>query len=553
MSKDSQESRKGPERAGSPYYVGFMVFFWYMTLYSVFFALGGLERNRDLAVGYLLSQSPLPILAVIMTYFRIRYRIKYHLRPHPVRFMKERLLWFRNFLFPYRYRFAPSGPAVDGPGTLVDSFRKEYEQFYANEDLGANVTQMYRHQLLLHRRRLQDLGLTVRTGWARMGLEKETPLRSEQFADGKMKRVLVSEYLKGEQTYLHGSAKEYTMKGDYAADTDVIGVWNAGAAADAEGRKFRCPGCGGISTGKELVTGCPYCGKSFLMEDLQDRVCAYSLYKDPFLDRKLFGLKVNGHLNRLAAVFTVIELFTFVDMVLDALRAGDPLSMLPFLIILGISTMVLIFVMALAFNYVVTLPLRYIANKVYKAAQERRSEELKAVRLNQARLPQIHKYDPDFSLHSFLSNVRNKVASVHYAANAQEMEVFTEADLSSYLTQYAPVADCLFGPVVLHDYRAAGNERTADVSVQLRLLVQDGSKLKEKQEHLRLQLARLQEKKDRNPNPYHIHSLRCDNCGASLDLTKGNICSHCGTRWSVRQYDWCIVSYRQEEGTAVTR
>ncbi len=43
-----------------------------------------------------------------------------------------------------------------------------------------------------HRRRLKALGLTMYTGWTRMHLHEEVPFRGVEFADGKMRRILVS-------------------------------------------------------------------------------------------------------------------------------------------------------------------------------------------------------------------------------------------------------------------------------------------------------------------------------------------------------------------------
>lgn len=537
--KQSQESSRAKVNPGSKVFVGIMIFFWYMNLFLLLMGMSISTEEGILSTLYLMIV-PFPV-AVWMTVLRIQYRVKNHLKPHPVRFMKKVLLLTRDFLLPTVYQCRPAEDPGTGAAAKAADFLQEYEKFYEGETLGDHVTQMYRHQLQMHRERLRELGAEMRADWKRLKFKREDPVAVSAFSDGKLRRTLAEEHVKGYRRYMLGGREIYISKGILGAEYDLIGAWNGGTDGK-NAQNFRCPGCGGVSSGKELAKGCPFCGNAFLMEELQDRVCNYTLFKDPYFDRKLAGLKINGHLNRISFGFALLMLATYIQMLLEIfVRDHASLTGLPIGILLFSSSTVMAFLLTLAAAYAVTIPLRMIANAVYREAQKRRSEDLQVMESNREKASLIRKTDPGFSLHSFLSNVRNKAASVHYASSAKQAEVFSTADLGEVIPGYRDVLDCFFGPVRLEEYTVSGDLRQARVSMKLKLLRLQGQKAVLTGEELKLRLIRKTEPPTRNP--FGIYSVRCSTCGQFLDLTRGNTCAFCGNQWDLRQYDWCIAEY----------
>ena len=544
MAAEEQEmNSKRKINPGSKVYAGFMIFFWYMTGYTwlMSLAISGSESGRETAAGFLISQMLWPIVAILMLIFRIRYRIQNHMKPHPVRFLKEKAIWFRNFLFPYTYGIHTDAFPRNEWAEKAASFREEYKDFYAGGSLSRNVTQMYRHQLMMHRKRLQTLGMEMKTDWERIRFQEEAASDIKQFPDGRMKRALVQEHIRGGRSYIRNGREMFHVKGILGADFDLIGARKA--ASDANGLTFECPNCGNIAEGKDLTAGCPYCGTSFIMEELQNRVCGSSLFRDPFFDRKLAGLKINGHLNRLAAAAALLQVVACAGLFRDVSING-PVSWIeiPFFILLTVSTALMVFILLLGLNYIISLPIRFLANAVYKARQEKRSEELRAMKKNQEMSEKVRSaYDRDFSLESFLSNVRNKTASVHYAETAEQAEVFSLTDLSGLIERNRSTADCLFGAVALDSFSEQADTWQASVTVNAKLLCLEKGKIEGRTETARIRLERKKNKK--TGSPLHLYSLRCGACGSSLDLTKGNTCLYCGKKWDLREHDWCIREY----------
>ena len=537
-------SKQPSDRPGTTGYRVFMWVFWYMTAYVGLMGLAISKTpnaEKDLALGLTIIGSPLLIGAVLMSIGRIRYMIRKQIRPHPLQFLKRRWKKRLAFLAPLKSKCYPVQIEGGTSGT-INRFREENKSFAAGKMTGNTMTQMFRHQLLLHQDRLEDLDVQMETDWEQLKFKDERELRVETFNDGRMNRMLAQEYVKGRQIFKKNNRILYRDQGYMGADFDIVGAKVKGS--DAEGYTYVCPNCGGTSTGKELVTGCPYCGTSFVMEELENRVSNYSLYKDPFFDRERIGLKINGHLNRFSYGFALLMFAGYIGLAVDIFKENTseiPTS-LPFAIFLFISCTILAYYLALAFSYIITVPLRIIANQIYKSAQERRSEELKVARMNQGKGIEIRlKKNPEFSLGLFLTNVRNKVASIHYARTEEEAEVFEDTDLSSIIPVYQNVIDCRFITVSLDDYKVHDNMHEASVTLKMKLLCLEGEKIKEKPETVRLVVERSGKEKGRNP--FFLHFLRCQTCFASIDLTKGNTCQHCGNQWNLRAYDWCIKEY----------
>ena len=525
-------------------YKVFLAVLWFMSAYLLFQALtftkSAKYKSTSATTGALALGIPVLLLALIMTFFKVRDLKRSHIRLHPLRSLKEKLIWMRDFLMPTVYKCRVTEEKGNGAAALVSDFREEYTGFFTGGELKENVTQMYGHQLELHRKRLNDLCINMSCEWKRLKMKEEAPVKTSVHPDGKLKMTLAEEHVKGRNIFTRNGKKVFISRGIYGADYDMVGTVHDDDAADRA--LIHCPNCGSSAAGRELIKGCPFCGTVFAMEELEDRVCNYSLFKDPYFDRSLAGLKINGHLNRFSFLIGLLFTIVFASMLKEVfIQSGEDPSILPFVILLFSFSNILLFLLMLGAAYLITIPLRLWLIAIYKSAQKRRSRELKVMERNREKLAAIHGTDPEFSLQSFLSNVRNKTASIHYADSETDMEVFSAADLSGQIDRYRNVFDCQFGPVALEDYRASGEVREADVTMEVQLFRLDGETVRTEKEQIRMKLKRLTGLPEKNP--FGIHSVRCGSCGHPLDLRKGNTCTFCGQKWDLSRYDWCIHEY----------
>ncbi len=522
---------------------GFTFLLWFFTFLSAFvlsMALSIAPGDAELAVGLLISQSIGIIIAVLLWYKQIRYMIAEKKRFHPIRRLGSWFRWLGHFLTPYRSNFRAAGPDQSAIETLITGFRKEYNQFYAGEKPRNNTTQMYRHMLMLHKQRLDKMGLSVENHLTRMKLKEEALVRGFNVKDGKFHHVHAQEYITGRQNYQAQGKQVFSVNRVGCAEYDIIGAQNHGA--ERERNMFICPGCGAMASAKELLDGCSYCGKKFLIEELKERICNLSFFSDPVLKQKLVGLKISRWTNWGAFLFTLLEMLVMIQMFAEALKEADgPTGIL---VILVISPLVfgMIFGLVLVVNHMVLSPIRLFVFWLYRKQRERRSLDMQVMKRNLEMMKTVGRIDRGFSLNSFLSNVRNKLAAIHFAESGKQVDVFAVADLSPYLSKYHDVAECVFGAMELCSYQIQNGYRHAKVQVNLSLLHWNGKEMTETKEFLELQLMKAAEYQAKNP--FGIHIPVCSNCGASVDLLKGNRCAYCGEKLNIMNLDWCITSYK---------
>lgn len=539
---------------GTRFYFVVMVICLYIGIYMLLMILAiapNLEKGEMwpfffvLAVPWLAAGVPMLILWV-------RYRREKAIRFDPAAGCRKFAAATKKFLFPYRYRCHPVGTEAKGMSRLVcgegliRAFGEEYREFFEGKSIGENVTQFYRHELMLQKKRLEHLGMSMRTEWDHMQLNDKPAVQVYEVPGKKFRQMIAQSHVRMSRIYTADrSGRElYKESGIRGADFELIGARENGKSADK--RLFECPNCGAVSAGAQLTAGCPYCDTRFFIEELETRISGHRFYKDPFFDRELAGLRINGHLNRFAFIIGLVSLASYAKILWDIfIINGAGIGGLPFGILMFISSDLMIFFAVLGTVYVLTIPVRLIANAVYKKAQEQRSEELKVMRQNETKTADILHSDPEFSLHSFLANVRNKVAAVHFADTGEQMEAFSVVDLSGRIEAYRKVFGCVFGPIRLDRYRVGKERNDAEVTMTVDLLTLEGETVRVVSERIRLQLERQHGMPSKNP--FGIVSIRCNSCGASVDLTEGNTCTYCGTRWDLGKYDWCITGYKTED------
>lgn len=157
---------------------------------------------------------------------------------------------------------------------------------------------------------------------------------------------------------------------------------------------------------------------------------------------------------------------------------------------------------------------------------------------------QAKAHDPNFSVSAFLGNIENKLLSIHYAGNLQDIKTFVSASIEHDLAVYQNTVECLFEEAVPETYKITGDKQVASVKVYLKLLCIEGNKLKEYRETVHLQ---LEKDKDCLLQEVCIEDvLTCNNCGHAMALKDGGVCPHCGGNATVTAFDWVVTAYKSD-------
>lgn len=535
-----QPAKQQNSSVGSPIYVGILVFLWFLCLYIWTMVIAMWDSAGDTAGGFLIVTSPFPIAAIVMLIFQIRYMKQNRIRFTPLKYLKSVGRWLIRFLFPVQTRFSFDAADHRKVTQQTEEFRREYTGFFAGDALGQNTTQSYRNRLKLHKKRLDARGITLSASQRRRTFEREAPVLLQRFRDGHFIHSRAREYLWGTRCYRMGKRILYTDRKLLCADYDFIGVESANAA---DSHRFRCPGCGAVSDAETLLSGCPYCAKKFLIEELSDRVCSLSLYRSPDAETQLAGLHITAFTNRLAFLAALLQAIAMGMMVFEiSSDTGFNTAELPFTMVLTVFTVLFALVAALAIYRILTAPLRVIIYGLYRTMRRDRRLAEEIARQNRSTAAAVQRIDPDFSMVSLFSGVRNKLDVLHFADTPAEIGVFSQVPLTDCLPLYRDIIDCAYDTMTLHAVTRDGAFYNASLSADMTLLFCDGKHTQTKKEHITFTLRRLAQVERKNP--FGIHSPQCPGCGATVDLLMGSTCSYCGSALNFMNLDWCITAYQ---------
>lgn len=152
---------------------------------------------------------------------------------------------------------------------MVNYFKDELSGYFASDQAIGHITQDLSHSLLLQKKRLDRLGITMRSEKS-----SETGAASVKMA---VNRYSSSQYDVAEAHEPIKLLRKYTAAGqEIYRDNDwrICSYLLAGAKLHNEG-SVSCPSCGNVAEREELLNGCPYCGTQFTIQDLSLRVAGY--------------------------------------------------------------------------------------------------------------------------------------------------------------------------------------------------------------------------------------------------------------------------------------
>jgi len=153
----------------------------------------------------------------------------------------------------------------------------------------------------------------------------------------------------------------------------------------------------------------------------------------------------------------------------------------------------------------------------------------------------VRKKDPLFSIQSFFGGVQNKLYAIHFADKRNQVNAFSDLDLSEYLKKYEKVVDIETLSLSMDLYRVKKGIQIATVRAELLLREFKDNKIKNRKEFLKLQLEKSEHCKTQAVCAPSI--LKCTKCGGNLSLLEGKICKFCGNELDMKEHDWVITEY----------
>ncbi len=442
-------------------------------------------------------------------------------------------------------RFFPAYPVIEDKNELMrrlSGFRKSYSDYLSNERKEENsslqdyASQLMWHSIALQKKRMLKHNLTLEMDSVRRAYSgKGSFIRENKYFDGRYKVNDVYEEISALRTIRHNGKIIRRMKDSEVAHFTLLSAEQVG------GNKIVCPNCGNPATRENLLDGCDYCGTRFTVEDLKDRVDSFGLRRDfrTNASKKEAVKEVMFPWTTLIVMlpliyFGLIGAFVYMPGTNIFLRLLTGLLAASLLGLLGWSLKSIFLTLV---SPVLLLISAFSKSMTRKMIYSRKKEEEQEKKMAE----QVRRRDPLFSIQSFFGGIQNKLAAIHYAESPVEINAFSERDMSSFTEKYRNVIDVDCQSMTMESYKADEQLQTATVSADLRLLELRGSKIRERQE--RLKMTMIKDAGCKTQAVCGASVLTCRSCGASLSLIEGKTCRYCGRNLDLKQFDWVIAKY----------
>ena len=455
--------------------------------------------------------------------------------------------------FPLKILF-PAYPIVEDYNQLtrnMSSFKEVYSEFMniggnkINSKIQDYATQMLWHCIYLQKKRMEKLGIQIGLESSRLSYSKKSdPVRSTLYFDGRYNVNDVYEEIYSVKTFRHENRNIKKVYNKEVAHYTFLSAKNVGKD------EVVCPNCGSLSSRSNLIDGCDFCGTKFTIEDLDNRVASFGFRRDfEVMEGKREAIK--------KVIFPWFFFaggmpFAYIGFLIPFISVKNMEISLPFAIIffylqviMGLLAAVVFSVLGFVFVAIsmwFIVPVIMLFNQFFKFLNSKLVYRSKGKLYSENRMAQkVRKKDPLFSIQSFFGGVQNKLYAIHFADKRNQVNAFSDLDLSEYLKKYEKVVDIETLSLSMDLYRVKKGIQIATVRAELLLREFKDNKIKNRKEFLKLQLEKSEHCKTQAVCAPSI--LKCTKCGGNLSLLEGKICKFCGNELDMKEHDWVITEY----------
>lgn len=152
---------------------------------------------------------------------------------------------------------------------------------------------------------------------------------------------------------------------------------------------------------------------------------------------------------------------------------------------------------------------------------------------------------PEFSTEDFIQNLEYELRNIHLADTSLQVQPFATCDLTETVKSYRNVVDCSICRILFTEAQEFTGQDVIGAEVKLRLMIDDGRKIRSRYEKVQLRLYGRPEVV--RGAKQTLREYKCPNCGGSVDLLNGAVCPFCNTTVDYRNFGWQIDSYTVAE------
>ncbi|MDE6209193.1 MAG: hypothetical protein K2M73_05890 [Lachnospiraceae bacterium] len=376
-------------------------------------------------------------------------------------------------------------------------------QMNMQENAFPSATQSLWYSHYLNKKKLRDLG--IETKCIKMRPTVYPPNQNQRLSihyshDGKNLICKISERLLYQKNF-YRNGRHIWQDGSNNRECEHYII-----RSQSVNGKCICPSCGHEDIIENLIDGCDYCHTKFHMEDFDGKISSVYMPNNNSKSRD------SNMLKKFSPVIYMIVVMAVLPFVINKPSWGIPLTLMALIIFLYIF-------FSIAGKHSVS----------------------KGPGRNRVSVDKLHEVDPLFSEEYFIASLTNKLESIHYAERMDEISAFTYCDLSHKIAGYANVLSCKLMECVITDYKSDDKIQILDVNVVMNLAEIMGMMVQNREEKIRLRLAKSIESKTSAVNDIIVY--RCQSCGASVSLLNGGKCSYCGNSMEMIRYDWVVTWY----------
>jgi len=453
--------------------------------------------------------------------------------------------------FPFNIIF-PSYPVVrdsDKITRLLSGFRSAFSDYFSTSGLPENSklqdysSQLFWHSVYLWKKRMNQNGLSLKFESNRRAYtSKKNSVRSEEYFDGRYDINDIYEEIDATRTFYRNGKKIKTLRDNEVAHYTIL------SAKEVGDDKILCPNCGGTTTKRNLIDGCDFCNTKFTVEDMENSVGSFGFRRDfSVSESKREAVKERIY----PWVFLITEMpYIYFGFFGAFLYLDESVIAKFFTGIVAAGLFGLFGWFFVKINMAIVLPIAITYNFSKEKANSKliyRSKEAKEQEDTVANY--VRRFNSKFSIQSFFGGIQNKIYAIHFADNANQINAFSELDLSGLLSNYSSLVDLDILSMTLCRYDLKeGNIDNPDglheAVVRSELLLRDyyNGSINERHENIEIQLIKSGRCKTQAVCAPSL--MKCESCGGSLSLLEGKKCTYCGHELDLKKYDWVITSYR---------
>ena len=362
----------------------------------------------------------------------------------------------------------------------------------------------------------------------KMGLNLHLQNRPRgHFPDGMVIRHKSGKELTDELCCLTGTLKRVvegpsgTIFQSESPQLYYVNVTSNTNSTDIGNMEYCCPNCGCLSRVSDLLNGCAYCHTRFEISELYPKITEFFFLTDHGITenelksntKKLLAIgAVTG------AVFGALTLFA-----LPAAGVSDYLSRFIISAFLG-----------MIFSYIAGSVKK--AGAVFNDAAETVpliSKQNKSQRF----FNEFSNHFQESSYEHFAGTVYSLLESVIFSEDCTSLPFYT----GKHLDLFNDVIDCTFrGALEITGYRFDDSLCNVRLTVFLTTYRYSAGRVISQQERIHLSMKKVFS--DQESNPFTIHAVNCDFCGASFDSMRVRTCPYCGNSYKKADTGWIITS-----------